>query len=43
VPAAGLHRPPALPRDNPLECPVTGKQLSTRIDGGLDRACPHAA
>jgi DNA-binding transcriptional MerR regulator len=31
------------PRDNPLECPVTGKQLSTRIDGGLDRACPHAA
>jgi len=34
---------PHCPRDNLLECPVTGEQLSTRVDGGLDRACPHSA
>ena len=31
------------PRDNPLECPVTGKQLSTRIDAALARTGAPAA
>lgn len=28
------------PRDNPLECPVTGEQLHTRADTALARITP---
>jgi DNA-binding transcriptional MerR regulator len=31
------------PRDNPLECPVTGKQLRTRIGAALPGSGPPAA